>query len=449
MPCPDVLPDAVTHLYAKNRSAIEGAVEMYYYEVYAMWSGTGSLTLETNVRAAGKYEIALCCSVLADSIDVHVEIAGRKVTAKLARTWGVWNVPDKLDYNFERVLLDGTLDLPEGPATVKVSLTGELPAKAFNLVSMELTPAAAKAAIDEAERAGLAYKAEADWFVEAGYGLMFHWTDGAAPRHGNRKPYGQAVDDFDVDAWAAMVEDTGAAYVFLTANHGSPHFPAPLEFWAKVHPGWTTRRDLIGEMIVALERRDIRMALYLNCPTFGGLKTREQELEEYFELNCRMFEEVGCRYGRHVAAYWLDSWYQPYVKYGRFPIQEMFRATKAGWKDRLVAFNHWVFPVPTLCQDYWCGEVYQTLVDPIETRFFQAGAAKGLQYHALLALDDWGIPPAGAKPAVWSGKELANYIRRAIAAQGVVTVNLGIYQDGTITEATAEVMRIVRRAIRG
>jgi len=452
MPCPDIFPDTVTHLYTQNRFAIDGAVEVYYYEVYAMWTVAGSLTLKTNGQAAGKYELALCCSVLVDSVDVRVEIAGRAATATIGRTWGVWIDPGKLDYNFERVPLSVSLDLPEGPAEVKVSVTGELPAKAFNLVSLELTPVAAKKAIAAEEKKHLAYKADPDWFVQAGYGLMFHWTDGSPMPDGQKKPYARGVADFDVEKWAQMVEDTGARYAFITANHGTAHFPAPLKFWEQTHPGLTTKRDLIADMIEALGRRNIRMACYLNCPTFSNLRKKgprpARTLEDYFEVNRRMFEEVGSRYGDGVAAYWLDSWYQPFIWYGRFPIQALYPATKTGYKDRMVAFNHWVFPVPTLCQDYWAAEMYKLLPATIETRCFQAGAAKGLQYHALLALDDWGtsVPP---KPAVWSGEVLAEYIGRAMSAQGVVTVNIGIYQDGTISPEATEVMRTVRRTIRG
>ncbi|HUS47538.1 MAG TPA: alpha-L-fucosidase, partial [Phycisphaerae bacterium] len=310
MPSPDIYPDTVTHLYTKNRTAVEGAVEMYYYELYGMWSGTGTMTLETNVQAAGKYELALCCSVLVDSVDVRVEIAGQAATVTAGRTWGAWIDEGKLDYNFERVCVPGALDLPEGPVRIKVSLTGsccaakrcfaeqdEMPKKAFNLVSIELTPVAAKKAIAKAEKEGLKYKSSGDWFVEAGYGLMFHWADGTPMPDGRKKPYAQAVADFDVEKWAEMVEDTGARYAFLTANHGLPHFPAPLKYWETIHPGRTTKRDLIADMIEALGRRNIRMACYLNCPTFGGLKTKGPALEEYFDLNYRMFEEVGGRYG--------------------------------------------------------------------------------------------------------------------------------------------------------
>ena len=39
-----IYPDTTTHLYTKARARTDGAVTMYYYEVYAQWSGAGSLS---------------------------------------------------------------------------------------------------------------------------------------------------------------------------------------------------------------------------------------------------------------------------------------------------------------------------------------------------------------------------------------------------------------------
>ena len=449
--------DVVTHLYAKNRTHIDGAVEMYYYDVYAMWSGPGTLQMAAHVLAAGGFELALCCSVLAEAVDVRVEVGGRELAAAIGPTWGVWVDEDKPDYNFERVSLDGVLDLPEGPVTVTVRVTGPdgLPAKAFNLASIELTPVAAKAAIAAEQDKYMAYRASGDWFVQAGYGLMFHWGPGRTLASGQTRPWDQGCRDFDVEQWADMVEDTGARYAFVTANHGDPYFPGPLEFWESVHPGWTAPRDLIADMAEALEKRDLRLCLYLNCPTFGSLGKRaddEAGKAEYLDLVCRMFDEVGERYGSHVGGYWLDSWYQPYIKWGHFPIEQVFEHTKAGYKDRVIAFNHWVFPVPTLCQEYWASEMYQSIARPAEGRCFRAGAAKGLQYQALYSPDShWGQPEVVDGQIVteplWTAEVFGEYLKTCLANEGVVTINLACFLDGTIAPKTADWMRRLRKRV--
>ena len=215
----------------------------------------GALTMPAQVQAVGQYEPALGCSAVVDVLDVAVRVAGQEVRAKVGRTCGVWREAKRLDYNFERLALPGTIRLPEGPVDVAIAVEGPLPEKSFNVSSLELTPLSAKKTIAAVEAEGLTCRTSADWFVQAGYGLMFHGTEGRTSMDGATKPYEQAVNDFDVTRWADMVEDTGAACAFLTANHGLPHFPAPLKFWESVNPGSTTKRDLIAEMAGPLERR--------------------------------------------------------------------------------------------------------------------------------------------------------------------------------------------------
>jgi len=79
----------------------------------------------------------------------------------------------------------------------------------------------------EEERARNA-RASVDWLVEAGYGLMFHWTSQSVQPDGSIKPYKDAVEEFDVERFAAMVEETGAGYVLLTIGHAESYCPAPI-----------------------------------------------------------------------------------------------------------------------------------------------------------------------------------------------------------------------------
>jgi hypothetical protein len=57
---------------------------------------------------------------------------------------------------------------------------------------------------------------------------MCHWTSETSPRRGERKPYAQAVRDFDVEGFAGQVQATGAGFVVFTTSHGEHFFPAPL-----------------------------------------------------------------------------------------------------------------------------------------------------------------------------------------------------------------------------
>jgi hypothetical protein len=78
---------------------------------------------------------------------------------------------------------------------------------------LEVLPASANAEMTAAEESARAHRASTDWFVNAGYGAMFHWTDLTQPRDGMKKPYPEAVSAFEVDAFARLMGEIGAAYV--------------------------------------------------------------------------------------------------------------------------------------------------------------------------------------------------------------------------------------------
>src|SRR3546814_6273395 len=86
---------------------------------------------------------------------------------------------------------------------------------------------------------------------------------------------------------AKMVADCGASYLIWAVNHGHPTCPAPIKSWEKLHPGWTTKRDFIGELADALGKHGIRLMLYMNCPGIGKLEQQRSE-EHTSELQSLM-----------------------------------------------------------------------------------------------------------------------------------------------------------------
>ena len=286
---------------------------------------------------------------------------------------------------------------------------------------------------------------------------MFHWTDFTQPRDGMKKPYPEAVNAFDVDAFARLMEEIGAAYVIFTLNHAHPHCPAPIQSWEAIHPGWTTRRDLIGDIAGALEKRGIRLILYINSPVLTNFgKTGETGLyeltfseEQFTEIHKNVLSEIGSRYGEKLAGYWFDSWYQSLAAYPDVPIEAIYRYCKVGNPGRITAFNFWIFPVLTPWQDYWAGEL-NALQNPFESRYIQTGAGAGFQAHGMLSmLPSWVHSEAGPiPPPQFSAEDLIAHVKANMEHQAVTTINIGIYQDGTIEQSSLDMMRQLRRAIR-
>ena len=58
-------------------------------------------------------------------------------------------------------------------------------------------------------------------------------------------------------------------------------------------------------------------------------------------------------------------------------------------------------------------------------------------------------PDSEMEPLRFRDEELLKFIQQTMAGQGVVTMNLGVFQDGSIGREAARQMEAVRRAVRG
>jgi hypothetical protein len=419
-----------------------------------------SSVIEWNVTAPeeGEYDLFVSCAVPSPNFHLGVISGPSSVKSDLRITDGVYqSTKGGWFFNYDRKRLDSRLHLTRGinPVTLQVSGTDKDAVAHFRC--LEVLPASANAEIAAAEERARAHRASTDWFVKAGYGVMFHWTDFTQPRDGVKKPYPEAVNAFDVDAFGRLISEIGAGYVIFTLNHAHPHCPAPIQSWEAVHPGWTTRRDLLGDIADALEKRGIRFLLYINSPVLtklGGIgATGLYELscseEQFTEIHKDVLSEIGLRYRDKLAGYWFDSWYQSLAAYPDVPIEAIYRYCKTGNPGRITAFNFWIFPVLTLWQDYWAGEL-NTLHSPFESRYIQRGAGTGFQAHGMVSmLQSWVHGEAGPiPPPQFSAEDLIAHVKADMEHQAVTTINIGIYQDGTIEQSSLDMMRQLRRAIR-
>jgi hypothetical protein len=298
---------------------------------------------------------------------------------------------------------------------------------------------------------------------QAKYGLQFHWTSQSQPRHGPQKPYSDAVRDFDVQAFAEMVHETGAGYVILTTSHAEHYFPAPIRAIDQIMPRRTTDRDLVGDLAAALGKQNIRLMLYYHCghnhwrePDGWWQRTGFDPADPSVFIGnwCSIVTEVGGRYGPALAGWFFDDgcvYYPLNPPFGR-----MARAAKAGNPDRVICFNPWIWPRFTDFQDYFCGEGYRWLkVDkdlPDDgTGIFAAGPHRGLQAHTNFILErSWvhGAPETPIQPPQVNKDTFVHDMKKAIEKGIVPSVNLEVYQDGTVSEGSLEYMRAVKRAIR-
>ena len=457
---------STTVLCAVNAEIESGEVRLEVSHTQLRWYSPGSVTWEFEVDARGEYKAAICCSCISAGISWELTDGASVISGGFPITRGYFRESDS-PINYERISVDKTFSLTRGITRLSFTVSHGSDPAAVSVSSIEITPVSAMATISEEAVSAMKTRPNTDWFVHAGYGLMFHWTSRSAPKRGPIRTYRDAVEAFGVSDFADMCAETGAGYVMFTANHADPSFPGPIRTWESMYPGWTSNRDLVAEMATALSKRGIRLFLYLN--TFaayirsGRLRNIDDTTEfrndvrmrgacraDYLTTSCDLLTEIGNRYGTDLAGYWFDSWYQPFMHFGHFPMEPVYRASKAGNPDRLCTFNWWILPNGTPWQDYWAGEAGGIGAEATE-RYPDYGPGAGLQRHTLLIMDDPWVHERTDTPIVepcLKTDELVRFIRANMEVGGIVTVNLGIYQDGGVGDESLDIMRAVRKAVR-
>jgi hypothetical protein len=285
------------------------------------------------------------------------------------------------------------------------------------------------------------------------FGIGCHWTTWTAPRTGPHLPHDEAVERFDVSAFVGQARQIGAGHVLFTFNHELHWLPCPNSATDRVMAGRTCKRDLIGELADSLCEAGIKLIGYYHhgcdAPTqdavwqdaVGGHDADPTRL--YANVQ-EITAELGERYGNRLSAWWFDAGWS-LEKRGDTPWTSLASAAKAGYPDRLIAFNSGLnrFDPVTDCQDYWAGEL-----EGLHHRPTGPQAPGGLQWYSFMTwqpgggMFTWGIPVTGTSPspARADAGAICEMARAYQAVGGCVTFNLLCYQDGSIHPADLESM---------
>lgn len=431
-------------LYGKEVTDTSG----HNKQLAAHWEnrGGGLFTWRKNIEEAGDYQIGIDYSANQTGTIAKLFTGMDTIAAVLQVTSGYYPLGKEwYQFNCERREMPGMIHLHKGENAISLKLITANKNQKTILYAIELLPVAKKMLIQKDRERSMKIHRKQTWFSNVPYGVMFHWTSQTAPEHGPLKPYTTAVNAFNVGAFAKMVMKTGARYVILTTNHAEPYFPAPLKEWEKVYPGHTTNRDLIKEIADSLQKYNVKLFLYLATHVYA--KFDKVTDKEFKHLNYTFIKEIGKRYGKKVAGYWFDGWYQCYEKHPNFDFERFYKICKKGNKNRLVCFNAWLYPVTTLWQDYWAGEVYSIGNPPI-SRIMSKGPGRGLQAHSLIVMEKEGWLHTSLNAKIPSpslrASDLINFISQS-ERKGPVTINIQIYQDGKISDEALNIMKQVKK----
>ncbi len=448
-----------TSLYGKQVSEIQGDLEIVPGD-FIPWKGNGALSWEVEIPKKDDYELYLIANVGEESggTKIHVQTTNAEYEFSLLSTAGPFQGGENFQVdkatNFQRVKLSGLIRLEAGVQKITITTSGiEREGVLFDFRSAELLPVSKKEAIAAEEARAKNARASVDWLVKTGYGLMFHWTSQSVQPDGSIKKFEDAVNDFDVEKFAKMVDETGAGYVLFTIGHAESYCPAPIKSWERIHPGQTTQRDLIEEIANALNKKGVRLLCYLNGPLAFKFPKNTQSTDKENQVFVANFTdiltEMGNRYQDKIVGYWFDSWYRIFESFPAVPFEDFYKATKVGNKDRIICLNPWIYPDVTPWQDYWSGEVQDPIGLP-QNGFMKNGPSPNLPYQVLLTMEKhiWVQQEPVISDPKFTSEQLSSYIKDSMENGGAVTINLAIYQDGTVGNKALQVMKGVKENLR-
>ena len=319
------------------------------------------------------------------------------------------------------------------------------------------------------------------WLESTGYGLMFHYE---CFKNHNSRDYNKAVDSFDVEGFADAVASTNAGHVIFVIGQHWGKYCAPNSAYEKLlgveNGEWTSRRDLIMEIARALDRRRIRLVIYMTArapmryyrvieamgdtlPTINGKpagpnvdtmshprkvkgfrRSENQPPNPVFPKNWGdVCGEWSRRYGSLVSGWWFDGYkmemknsYED-LKKEKHNIDTWLAAVRSGNPEAELAFNAGAHPILSLCtsgklcphQTFTAGEQHNFSFKgkPLTPKNFPA--PNGVVWHLLLPVSDgWG---AGTKPR-FEVETLRERIDEINSQGGAVTLDAPITANAEI-----------------
>ena len=333
------------------------------------------------------------------------------------------------------------------------------------------------------------------WLQKTGFGLMFHYE---AFRNHTSASYNKTIDSFDVARFGDAVKSTRCGHVIFVIGQHWGKYCAPNSVYEKllgVKSGvWTSKRDLILEIGRELQKRGIRLVIYMTArapmrhyeiikamgdtlPSINGKpagpkvnpmshprkvkgfrRSENQAPNPVFLKNWgEVCGEWSKRYGKLVSGWWFDGYKMEMkeayegLKKEKHNIDTWVAAVRSGNPSAELAFNAGAHPILSLCtngklcphQTYTSGENHDfhqktkkgkgKLLTP---KNFPA--PEGVVWHLLLPVSKgWGA----GEESRFDLATLRDRVDHINAEGGAVTFDVPITGDGVIPAAVLRVLK--------
>ena len=333
------------------------------------------------------------------------------------------------------------------------------------------------------------------WLQKTGFGLMFHYE---AFRNHTSASYNKTIDSFDVARFGDAVKSTRCGHIIFVIGQHWGKYCAPNSVYEKllgVKSGvWTSKRDLILEIGRELQKRGIRLVIYMTArapmrhyeiikamgdtlPSINGKpagpkvnpmshprkvkgfrRSENQAPNPVFLKNWgEVCGEWSKRYGKLVSGWWFDGYKMEMkeayegLKKEKHNIDTWVAAVRSGNPSAELAFNAGAHPILSLCtngklcphQTYTSGENHDfhqktkkgkgKLLTP---KNFPA--PEGVVWHLLLPVSKgWGA----GEESRFDLATLRDRVDHINAEGGAVTFDVPITGDGVIPAAVLRVLK--------
>ena len=123
-------------------------------------------------------------------------------------------------------------------------------------------------------------------FCNQKYGVFVHYAPFySANQYGKSSDIQTTAEGFDAEGFARDIASTGAEYIIFTAWHARMNLLYPSQVMEQYRPGHCSQRDVIGDMLDALEPYDIDVWLYTHPYLGYHMSSSERVSTGYGEGN--------------------------------------------------------------------------------------------------------------------------------------------------------------------
>jgi hypothetical protein len=126
----------------------------------------------------------------------------------------------------------------------------------------------------------------ADWMAQARWGVMTHyladWKSRDYNLDMNVDKWNELIEKFDVEKLADQLQSVGATYYQISIGQNSGYYLSPNATYDKIvgiKPSKLSRRDLVADLYGALNKRGIKLMVYLPSGAPAGDKVADTALE--------------------------------------------------------------------------------------------------------------------------------------------------------------------------